>query len=125
MNYKKAQLLQHGQIVYADFPFEETSSNSKIRPVYIISHVEKNKVLAIKITTHDERSIFDYKIRNWHKVGLKQSCVARCNKFANIEYNKLGRAKGVLPADEIRAIDTLYQRYCQEKEIKIDDDYDL
>lgn len=125
MKVEDIHQLCHGQIISVNFPFEEKNNMRKPRPAYMMSHNDKDKIIALKITTHERRSPYDYEIKNWKKAGLKYPSVVRCDKSEIFEPFQIYKTLGVMPKEEIKIIDTLYQRYCQEKEIQIDDDFDL
>ena len=72
-----------GEIWGVDFPFDDDSSQSKIRPCLILD-VETLEVLSLKVTTHVARDEYDIPIFKWRDANLPKPSFARTSKAVSL-----------------------------------------
>ena len=64
--------IEVGDIILADFPYDEIPTQVKMRPAVVIAESGNvYTVIALKITTSPPRDVFDYELVDWALEGLE------------------------------------------------------
>lgn len=100
------------EVWFAKVYYEDDPSQSKKRPVVIIS-VEPLICIALKITTHEPRKFYygEYSIKNWKAAGLVKPSVIRVSQKYNLIYNDFLQKLGRLSPEDILHLSELIKNY--------------
>lgn len=103
------------EVWWASFPFEERQME-KERPVIVVGF-ENNKIMAIKLTTHNVRRYdpFDIPITDWKKAGLNHKPTCRVAHRALIDREKFIGKIGKLSIKDQERVYSLYEKYLREE----------
>lgn len=103
------------EIWFADFPFEDSPTVVKSRPV-IILNIDPLEVLSIKVTSKDVRADdpYDIAIVHWKESGLKFPSVARISKVMLLSKDKFKFKIGTLHDEDRIAILSTYGHFLEE-----------
>ena len=100
------------EVWFADFPFREDKSQSKERPVIVLSVDDKScKVLSMKITSREPYSEFEIEIFDWANVPLPHKSTADASSVSAVDKKRFRRKIGKLSNDDWDNVTDLYCRY--------------
>ncbi len=97
------------EIWYAFFAYEDDPTQGKERPVLVIPN--GNFIRALKITSSNPRTVYDYQIINYHQAGLSTASVVRLDKELPLFESDLINRKGRLHPVDISNIKNLMSQY--------------
>ena len=106
-----------GDIFYADFPFEEKSSESKLRTVLIWGmHPNVKEVLVSKITSVIRGVKWEVPLKPGAHSGIKKHCVARVDQTRYLPISAFCiPVLGTLNPFEIAAVELRLKEYQKER----------
>jgi mRNA interferase MazF len=100
-----------GDIVLIKFPFTDNITFKK-RPALIIKDTNDGDVIVCRITSKLYGSLYDIKLNDWNKYGLKLPSTIRIHKIASLEKDlieaKLGEIDGKVKIEAQKIIHTLF-----------------
>lgn len=99
-----------GEVWAVDFPFEEDSTQSKIRPCVILD-VDTLEVLSIKVTTHYPRDEYDVPIFKWREANLPEPSYARVSKTMILTQESFIKKYGDINKTDFKNIEKLFIRF--------------
>ena len=100
-----------GDVILAQFPYEDNPNEFKVRPAVIIDkHDNSLTVIALKITSTPPRDIMDYELVNWALAGLTNASTVRTSKSAVIIIQAIIRKIGALTPTDFEAVMALYNK---------------
>ena len=99
-----------GEVWAVDFPFEEDSAQSKIRPC-IIMDLDTLEVLTIKVTKHESRDEYDIPIFKWQAANLPEPSYARVAKTMAFSKDSFIKKYGDLCSTDFRNISKAFIEY--------------
>ena len=103
------QTIDVGDVVLAQFPYEDNPNMMKLRPAVVIGIQNNNlTVVALKITSTPPRDKFDYELVNWALAGLKDVSTVRTSKNAIIVIQAIVRKIGSLTQSDFQEVMRLY-----------------
>ena len=102
-------------VYWADVPFEDAATQSKMRPV-VIARDMTVYVLTLKVTSHDARDYdpYDYTLQYWQEAGLDRKSVVRIRKLSQLKPGAIKNKIGHLHRVDIVEIQRHMQRYLEE-----------
>ena len=102
-----------GDVIYIQFKFDD-STKSKPRPAIIIDYDEtQTRVIVLKVTTKQVRTMFDYPVQNPEQANLKEGSVVRCNHILTLPNEFKCKHHGRLARQDELAIRLLYNQALQ------------
>ena len=103
--------MRRWDIYWAECPFEDDSSKSKLRPVLVLKPGEVF-VLSLKMTSHParENDEFDYTLQHWGEANLHSETVVRIGKLSQIRLDAFHEYIGRIHADDAIEIMKLMKR---------------
>ena len=103
--------MRRWDIYWAECPFEDDSSKSKLRPVLVLKPGEVY-VLSLKMTSHQvrENDDFDYALQHWREVNLYCETVVRVGKLSQIPLDAFHEYIGRIHADHAIQIIAMMKR---------------
>lgn len=104
-------------IYWADMPYEENPSESKMRPV-IIAKDKSVYVLVIRVTSKHARDCdpYDYELQKWKEAGLDRPSTVRVAKIAQIRPDRIGDSIGRLALVDIAALQSVMANYKRHRQ---------
>lgn len=103
-------------VVYVAFPFEEDPSVVKARPAIIIGkNTDELKVLVVKVTSHEPRDKYDYKVVEWVKANLKCESTARASQIKAFGVENVERKLGTLDETDYNEVIKLVNKYIADR----------
>lgn len=98
--------MRRWDVYWADVPYEEDPSQSKVRPVIIARDASPAYVLTLKVTSQDarENDPGDFPITYWQAAGLTEPSVVRILKISQLTPDKFGDYIGRIQAADAFAI---------------------
>jgi len=100
-----------GDIVLIKFPFTDNVTFKK-RPALIIKDTNDGDVIVCRITSKSYDSLYDIKLKDWNKYGLKLPSTIRIHKIASLEKDlietKLGEIDGKVKIEAQKIIRMLF-----------------
>ncbi len=108
--------MRRWEIYWADAPFEDDPSLSKLRPVVILND-KIVYVLASKITSHEarENAAYDYVLIHWEEAGLTKPSVVRVEKLLQLKPEQIKDRIGQLSLVDIAAIQKMMKDYMSRR----------
>lgn len=104
-----------GEVWYALFPFEDELV-LKPRPVIVLQENDEDiGVLSVKVTKHEPRDKFDYRIFYWKEAKLKMKSTARISKSMYLPIDMFERKKGDLHPSDLDTVEKLFHDYVLEQ----------
>lgn len=99
-------------VYWADVPFEDDPTQSKVRPV-IIAKDSTVYVLTMRVTTHAPRDYdpYDYSLIEWQYANLSAPSVVRIRKLAKLPPEKILSHIGRLHPSDMLGIQTKMDEY--------------
>ena len=100
-----------GDVILAQFPYEDNPAEFKVRPAVIVDKQEHNlTVIALKITSTPPRDKMDYELVHWALAGLAGVSTVRTSKSAVIIIQAIIRKIGSLTPSDFEAVMALYNK---------------
>lgn len=100
-----------GDVILANFPFEDNANRFKVRPAVIVGKQNNNlTVVALNITSTPPRDKMDYELVNWALAGLTVASTVRTSKNAIIIVQAIIRKIGSLTPKDFDAVMLLYNK---------------
>ena len=104
--------IQPQEVWFAEFPFAEDETQSKERPVIVLTVDDEScRVLSMKITSSRPRDEFEIELFDWNKIPLHHKSTAVASAVKSILKDKFRRKIGRLSDDDWDNVTDLYFRY--------------
>lgn len=112
------ELFNTGSVIDIDFPFEDDSNKSKKRPAIVIDYNNSaTRVILLKVTTHQPRTIYDYLLQNPALANLSNKSVVRCNHICTLSNGFKCEKRGDLSRQDCMTVQLLYNQAVIANEI--------
>lgn len=111
--------MKRWDVYWAEMPFEEDPSQTKLRPV-IIAKDGIVYVLTLRVTSHEPREYdaYDYPLKEWKSANLNKPSTVRIRKLAKLAPNAIHDQIGTLHPTDTLEIQCRMQKYLEERKRK-------
>jgi mRNA interferase MazF len=88
--------LRPGQTVLLNFPFTD-GEGFKRRPAMVIRDTGDGDLIVCRVTSKLYDTVFDIRVEDWEKCGLRLPSVVRTHKIATLSSSMVEREMGEIP----------------------------